>query len=358
MRDDFDWMLLGRFLRGDCSPAEAEAVGRWKAADAANARLLAFMQAVWDECAIELPEIDQAQAWRKLQTAIAVASKPAVVRPLRVLPGAAATPRRRWWRGLAIGTAAAAVVAIAVGGAIVQSRGRGNAQAATLGRECATTRGQRAEFILSDGTQVWLNSASRLRVPPGYGVDSRDVALEGEAYFRVRRDDARPFRVHTPGAVAEDLGTEFNVRAYPDDGELRVVVASGRVALHRTDSSAGTGAASGDPARLDLTRGQMGRLDRTGRLALVGNVDLRPLLSWRDGELAFVRRPTAEVLRELERWYDIEIALDDPSLASVPITATLGPTTVDHALAVVAGVLQARFTRHGRQARITTSPPP
>ena len=89
------------------------------------------------------------------------------------------------------------------------------------------------ESIQSDWkrARVTLNAGSRLRWRADYGARTREVQLEGEGYFEVRHDGARPFRVHAPGAVAEDLGTRFTVRAYPEGSGVEVAVAEGRVAL-------------------------------------------------------------------------------------------------------------------------------
>jgi ferric-dicitrate binding protein FerR (iron transport regulator) len=190
-------------------------------------------------------------------------------------------------------------------------------------REYATARGQRSEVTLVDGTRAWLNADSRLRVPSRYGVGARNVELEGEAFFVVRHDEKRPFRVYTRDAVSEDLGTEFSVRSYPEDSAVVVVVASGRVAMGR----AGTPADS--ERKVALGRGQMGRLDRAGHVTVTDGVDLSGPLGWREGRLEFDQKPLADVLRELGRWYALEI---------------------------VAGVVGLRYVREGRQVRLLARP--
>jgi ferric-dicitrate binding protein FerR (iron transport regulator) len=83
-------------------------------------------------------------------------------------------------------------------------------------------------------------------------------------------------------------------------------------------------------------------------------VDLRALLSWRHGALEFEEVPLADAVRELERWYDVEITLGDSSLARVPLTATFDDQAVDQALSVVAAALDVRYERHGRLVRLTS----
>jgi ferric-dicitrate binding protein FerR (iron transport regulator) len=101
----------------------------------------------------------------------------------------------------------------------------------------------------------------------------------------------------------------------------------------------------------------MGRLSRSGDVHVVGNVDFASALAWRSGHLAFDERPLRDVARELERWYDIDIALDDTALASAPLTASFTNQSADQALAIVAGALGAHYTRDGRTVHFTTTHP-
>jgi ferric-dicitrate binding protein FerR (iron transport regulator) len=347
MSPEPDWTLLSRYFAGECSPEEAAAVDAWAAADGANARLLAFMRTVWDAAAVELPEIDEAAAWRTVRARMAMADGAAAARPLRVMPRGAAQVRRRWLGAvIAAGTAAALVAAVGVAWRRGGASGTAGARGPEHVKEYATARGERSEFTLVDGTRVWLSADSRLRVLSGYGAGKREVELVGEAYFVVRHDQQRPFRVYARGTVSEDLGTEFNVRSYPEDSDVVVVVASGRVSMRRAATAA-------HPAStVELGRGQMGRLDGTGRVTVTSGVDPAAPLAWREGRLEFDQRPLSEVLRELGRWYDLDVALEDSSLAGVPVTVTLDRHPADEALDIVSRVVGLRYTREGRIVRL------
>ena len=182
-------------------------------------------------------------------------------------------------------------------------------------------------------------------------MTTRDVDLHGEAFFDVKDDAKRPFRVHARGAVTEVLGTEFSVRAYPDDPATVVVVASGKVEMTRGEEST-----SGSPRpSVVLGRKQMGRLESKGNLTVIDDVDVDALHAWRAGRLAFEERPLREVIRELERWYDLEIHLGDSSLVDVPVTASLSNYTADQALAIVAATLDVRQIRQGRTVKLISA---
>ena len=356
-----EWSVLDRYFSSECTPEEANAVGRWIAADGQHAELIAFLRKIWEEGGVVRPAIDEDADWRALHARIAAAqSDRAPVRaPLRSLHhraalGMAPRPlgRRRLVRAMVAAAGLAAVVTLAAVWGVKRTTPASKVVAQS-GHEYATDRGQRATVMLVDGTRVWLSVDSKLRVAPGYASSTRDVELEGEAYFEVKHDDELPFRVHTPGAVAEDLGTEFSVRAYPGDSATVVVVADGVVALRR-DAAAHSAAADTASPGVELTRGQMGFLHPSGIPTVVDGVDLTALLSWRHGALEFQEMPLASAIRELERWYDVEITLGDTSLARVPLTATFDDQSVDQALSIVAGALDVRYERDGRQVRLTT----
>ena len=350
-----EWSLLDRYFGSECTPEEANAVERWIAADDSHAELIVFLRRIWEEGGVVRPVIDEEARWHALRARVRGARSD--LTPARTLRFAPLTIARRPRGGLRIARLlVAAAMAAAVAVAVLWGMGRmGHApnDTAHAGHEYATERGQRATIMLVDGTRVWLSVDSKLRIAPGYGSSTRDVELEGEALFDVKHDAKLPFRVHTHGAVAEDLGTEFSVRAYPSDPATVVVVAEGVVALHHTDQLRVTDSSDGG---VELTRGQMGRLGPSGRVTVVADVDLRTSLGWREGMLEFQELPLGDAIRELERWYDVDIALGDSSLARVPLTATLDDQTVDEAFAVIAGALDAEYRRDGRKVELVTRP--
>ena len=140
-------------------------------------------------------------------------------------PPAAAT---RWWSHPGAWAAlAASIVCTAVGIQTLHSSRVRPAATTTVAEHAYTTaRGERAVVTL-DGATVVLGPESVLRIAGGYGVHDRTVSLTGHAYFDVTRDTAHPFRVWAHGILTEDIGTRFDLRAYPHDSALRLIVAEG-----------------------------------------------------------------------------------------------------------------------------------
>src|SRR5256885_308007 len=176
--------------------------------------------------------------------------------------------RARW------GAIAAAAALVLAGTAVWRLRAP-----AAVPSEYATARGQRVELSFSDGSRVLLGVDSRLRVPGDYGVRERVVELEGQAYFVVRHDARRPFRVRTRRGTTEDLGTAFDVRAYREESYLQVVVAAGRVALRGARGDAT------DSVALTLKPRDRAVIDARGNATTTAGVSLKQYLAWTRGAL-------------------------------------------------------------------------
>ena len=213
-----------------------------------------------------------------------------------------------------------------------------------LGRAYATGRGERETVTLADGTRFTLAPATRVRLGAEYDGARRDVYLDGEAMFVVAHDARRPFVVHAGNAVAQDVGTQFDVRHYAGGEPVRVAVAEGAVTV-------------GDSAGVVATRptmhgGDLARVDATGRTTVSAGAGVDEALAWTRGELAFHDTPLREVIPEIERWYDIDIRLADPALAARPLTATYGSQSLGDVLELFTSAVGARYERRGRTVTV------
>lgn len=162
-------------------------------------------------------------------------------------------------------------------------------------------------ILLEDGTRAWLNADSRLRYPVSFGIDSREVALSGEAYFEVAKDGTRPFRVIVDGQSLEVLGTEFNVAAHYGSSEVQTTLVSGSVRL--------TAAESG--ASLLLEPGRQATLENGSGTFSVREVDTSLFTSWKDGVMVIGDRTLEQVLSMLETAYDVRFSIVDPQARGI-----------------------------------------
>jgi len=168
----------------------------------------------------------------------------------------------------------------------------GNTQYAIL----ATPKGGTYQITLPDGTHVWLNSASTLTYPVQFADDERVVELKGEAYFDVASSPALPFRVISKGQTVEVLGTQFNVTAYEDEHDVKTTLVEGTVRV-----VPGTGHRS----PVTLSPGQQSSL--VGGKITIGDIDTSPYVAWKSGMFHFKQTPFGEMIRQIERWYDVDV---------------------------------------------------
>ena len=155
-------------------------------------------------------------------------------------------------------------------------------------------RGSKVVSItLADGTRVWLNSESSLRFYSGVGKGERKVELSGEAYFEVAKDPRRRFIVTTSAATTEVLGTHFNVNSYNDEATSYITLLEGAVKVTQGVATA------------VLKPGQQANV--SAKIAVIPQVDTYAAVAWKDGLFSFQDQPLQTVLKQVARWYDINI---------------------------------------------------
>lgn len=340
-----DAELLERYLAGECTESEAAYVRRCLMARPDAARALDTWLAALDG-GLALPAMgDDDASWSSLSARMRAADAEAGARPAPLGSGAGETHASRrhfvlhpsreargWWRqpwsvALAAVAAAAAVVALRM----PESNPPAPAPAP---RVYATTAAQRAEILLADGTRITLAPESRLRVSADFGTERRDIYLEGEAFFDVAHDAARPFTVYAGNASAHDIGTAFAVRSYANDRAVQITVREGVVAM------SGVG---------PLSAGDVGTLANDGHTTVHHGADVRAMLGWLDGRLSYTDAPLSRVVADLHRWYGAEIAIRDSSLADLPFTGDMNGLSTRPALDLVARTLGLRVRRDGER---------
>lgn len=182
-------------------------------------------------------------------------------------------------------------------------------------QEHVIPKGKRSRITLSDGTQVWLNADSKLE----YGDDflkgpTRDVYLQGEAYFDVKSDESHPFIVHVSGVEIKVLGTSFNVKAYEGEPRIEATLVHGKISI------------LGDSAYDNVTLAANQRavfLKEKKRVLVENNVETDTYTSWRKGVLVFDDQPLYEILPILERTFNVSIHTDEVNSLDCRFTAKI-----------------------------------
>lgn len=181
-------------------------------------------------------------------------------------------------------------------------------------------RGSRViDVALSDGSHVWLNAGSAITYPVAFMGNERKVSITGEAYFEVANDESKPFYVVKRNLEVKVLGTHFNVNAYDDETDMKITLLEGAVKVsnsntHASDTSfGGRHKASSD---VTLRPGQQAVVtsNTTGASAsadlqftVLNSIDLSAVIAWKNGLFNFNKVPLQELMRQLARWYDVEV---------------------------------------------------
>ncbi len=336
MSKDIDWNRVGRYLAGEASKEEREEFERLMAEDSEFADLVASAQEIWRAAGENVHKWDVDRVWEELS------AKAGLVRTHRTSPLVTRSfakhqsikffsVYRLYWR-------VAAIILVFLGVSYLAFRLResqGENDGKLSMREIVAQKGQRITFKLDEGTEVVLNAGSALRFVDHFGSDRREVYLEGEALFHASRLNGIPFIVRAGAATVEVLGTQFAVRAWPGEKNVRVVVAEGKVAFRAEGGRVNKS--------LILTRGQMSSVSDGSDLSAPSAVDVEKELSWVSGKLLFDKTPLGEALKSLERRYALICMVSDSTILSRRLTATFKDEPTDVVLRIVSLSLDVRY---------------
>lgn len=169
-------------------------------------------------------------------------------------------------------------------------------------------RGGEFHITLEDGTEVWLNAESTLKYPDHFDGSIREVALTGEAYFKVAKDrQARPFHVRTAGQLVRVYGTEFNIFSYEEDQFVYTTLVNGCISLTRDNSQ---------DSELILTPGHQAVFGKADGATKVKPVATDVVTSWRNGMFVFEDQTLDQIMRQLSRWYNFTYSFTSQEAAS------------------------------------------
>jgi transmembrane sensor len=177
----------------------------------------------------------------------------------------------------------------------------GSAATALVYNTLSTPRGGQYELTLPDGSHAWLNAASSVTYPTVFTGSTREVTMTGEVYFEVKYNASQPFTVKAANSVIEDLGTHFNVNAYADEPVLRTTLLEGKVAVR-----------NGAERRV-LSPGEQAEVTGTGASIFVrSGIDPDEAVAWKNGLFQFNKADIRTVMRQIARWYDVEVRFEGP----------------------------------------------
>ncbi|MDX9882231.1 MAG: FecR domain-containing protein [Prolixibacteraceae bacterium] len=176
-----------------------------------------------------------------------------------------------------------------------------------------TENGQRSRVVLPDSSIVWLNSGTTLSYPSDFS-EHRKVSLNGQAFFQVYHNEDSPFLVQANGLIVKVLGTKFDVDAYPENGEIAVVLESGKVELAHNNF---------ESFNYTMQPGEQATYNITDNALTLNYVDAAIYSSWKDGKLIFRNESMKNVVEKLRRWYNINIEVTDAEVYNSIFSGTI-----------------------------------
>ena len=154
---------------------------------------------------------------------------------------------------------------------------------------------QYPNLTLGDGSKVWLDAGSSIHFPVAFTGNERKVEITGQVWFDVVHNGKMPFKVIAKNVEVNDLGTEFNINAYNDEAKIDVTLLQGAISIGPTT----------------LKPGQQAQITSNGKLQLMSNVDVEQVMAWKNGFFSFRQTDIKGIMRQLSRWYDVEVRYEN-----------------------------------------------
>lgn len=319
MNSDRIWNLLGKFFSDEASDQEKKIINEWRSQSEENRQVFDFFQQIWvrETDTGPLDNLDIDKIWQQTQTKLAAKQphsgkspkqKDRAAKKDRILP---LTPFRK-----VVKYAAAAVFLI---GAVLLGIFLTTYQDDPFSQGLAyeTKTGETLKVQLEDGSEIWLAPQTTLNLSGDFNNESRELRLQGEAYFSVQSDENKPFWVYTKKSITKVLGTRFNVMALPGENALEVLVTEGTVAVEKSIQDQ-----EKKNADIVLKRGDLLKTeeDKAG-YEVQNEVNMTSFLQWQQGIIHLDDLPLAKISERLERWYPVNITIQSDQLAEKRLTA-------------------------------------
>lgn len=315
--------LIEKFLRGTLSLPEIEDLKLWLSKDAANIEILDKLKASWQLHKGDNRQVDD--ALNELRTKINAGHLQAEVVKL---PSHA---HNVFFIKLL------KVAAIFIFGFLLNQAIHSYIKPASKKNQYYTVsagEGQKSRIVLADGTEVWLNSESKIKVTESDFTVSRSVELTGEAYFKVTKNPKVPFVVRTKAYNVEVYGTEFNIMAYDDFKRTETTLVNGMVKIRQNKQE------------LIMKPGETVVYADKGFTVKTGRVE--QAVSWKDEKFYFDAIPLSELAIRLERWYNVKIEISDTNLKNRLYSGVFkNEETIWQVLDVIGRTSPIRYERKG-----------
>lgn len=345
MRQSISDALLARYLSDECTSDEREKVEAWMKANPDNQRVMHRLKTVWNTTEAQREPADIQRLWANIEKQTGLTN----VENSQPVPTASTTGSKifklpfrcyadNYYRLLRY----AAIIILAIMLPYLVTKLIVHQQSPDM-KTVIVAYGEQSQLTLDDGTTITLDAGSRLDYPIPFASTKRQVFLQGEGYFKVTPDAEKPFIVHAHHAVITVLGTQFNVRAWQENREVDVLVTEGLVSLNADNADRKN--------EVKIAKGEMSTLPQQGSPSTPQPVDTKKYLAWLEHEIYFQDATLREVVRQLERWYDLEIIIADQSILNEHVTVQISKKSSEDIPELVSALIGLDYEQNGRVIR-------
>lgn len=286
---NYNDILIANYLSGEATQTEKDELNKWIGESPANKRIFEESQRIWQKSRPYLSSSDIGTDRQKINDQITQQlSIPAKNRKLNT-----------WLYRVA------AVLALPIMLGIGWYLGSSKMNNETQMCEVTAPKGQISKCVLADGTEVWLNAGTTLKYDPTLKGSMREVNLDGEAYFKVTKNNHKPFAVNTKYAQVKVLGTIFNLKAYSGEDKVETTLEEGSVEFSLNGSAA---------KPVEMKPGEQVVYNISEKKITLGRVETYLHTAWKDGKFVFKDADLKTIIQELEKLYDVHIHLENDSL--------------------------------------------
>lgn len=336
-----NWKLIQRYITGNITPQELQRLRRWMKQHPQNEEFVREVEQIWKLSPREDFNVDVEKAWKQFSSdALGKQANKSLRRH----------SSKSQENLMTVFRAAAVILVVLFAGLFSyqyvqnQSHDKEESSEFYVMQDLVTGKGEKARVRFSDGTEVVLNGYSSLHFPKKFNGPKREVYLDGEAFFKVAHDPGHPFIVHVEDTKVKVLGTEFNVRGWSEDSRIDVAVRDGKVLVNAADSLQKC-------TEVVLNQGQFTTVKKGEGLTPAQNADIENYLLWTNGGMYFHDMPLEEVLRQIERRFDVQIAMADEGMLDVPYTSTFRDAELHEILQVLAASMHMEYKRKGAKIK-------
>lgn len=346
MDNENQWSIIAKYLSGECTSRELNDMETWMDADSENREMIELLKIAWNTAESEIQTSDTDYLWQQFSERAGLSTDYSQHPLNSIQPSASITERKNFttfffqnpvWRYAAVFLLFFLTTLYFYSSDVAAFLGiRSAASMKTISVENA----RRDRITLSDGSIVTLDAGSQIQYPEKFTGDTRQVYLNGEAFFEVTSDPEKPFSVFTNHAAIEVLGTKFNIRAWQPEQRITVTVTEGRVLFYPEQDKA--------QKTVTLKQGFSSSLMGQGSPTPPIPVDVQKSISWMNNEVYFEDTRLAEILIQLERWYDIKFDIRNSARINERITVYLADRPLENHLALLGELADVRFIAAGR----------